>query len=767
MTSPTRWRAPLPTYFTLLFGVLAACSRPDSSVLGPNRLTGPSFWVGGDPEPGAVQVCNYGPTGTYSYTVAERGGTGTFPLGTSFTLTAGECEVVWRTTSTARDSVRVTLTATPAGVKTDSVVGFTTESVTPQVTFTGSTLQFRFIVNSQHSGSARFYSSSTNPLPPPSRITVCKNGPPGTYNFTADAQRGTLLVGNAFTLQAGECKDVWEATAPIADPDPKINVHVTEVTGLLIRLDSIVADTTTPGKGPVVVTLSRNTIEFEVNYFHGGFATFYNSPAPAPPQQRITVCKVGPVGSYNFTVSATGGSVGNLPLGGSFTLGAGECADVWTSNPPTTDPDPTVTVVVTEVALPPLIQFDSMAVDTTDGGVPGVVAGNSVTFGVNAFHGGKVTYYDSKVPPPPAKFVTVCKNGPSGMTFNFTVSVTGPNPGTLLQGASFTLQAGECKDVWTSADPTADPEPYNTVTINEVSLPPLAVFDSTSSNVTGDPATVSTNNTVQLLVNAFRGGQATYYNHRFPEPPPKRISVCKVGPTGTYNFTIAQNGGNGGTLLLGSSFTLQAGQCKDVWESAELSQINEPLTTVTVTEVSLPTGIRFDSSLAATTGDPAVKSTTTSNSLLVNAFKGGSMTFFNSLIPPPPRCGGLTPGYWKNWRNKYTTAQFTLLLQGTVATSIVDADNILKTNNPAVPRLKKFVLASQLTINLTNLIAAGNNLPNPSGGSLVSTCSAGGGQLGPTLTIALQILANPSAYTTAYIDSIKNILDAIANLGGG
>ena len=79
------------------------------------------------------------------------------------------------------------------------------------------------------------------------------------------------------------------------------------------------------------------------------------------------------------------------------------------------------------------------------------------------------------------------------------------------------------------------------------------------------------------------------------------------------------------------------------------------------------------------------------------------------------------------------------------------------------------MLANQLTVNLTTLNAAGANLPNPSSGNLIGSCSAttGGSQLGGTLTIALQIIANPTAYTSAYILSIKDILDAIANLGGG
>ena len=45
------------------------------------------------------------------------------------------------------------------------------------------------------------------------------------------------------------------------------------------------------------------------------------------------------------------------------------------------------------------------------------------------------------------------------------------------------------------------------------------------------------------------------------------------------------------------------------------------------------------------------------------------------------KCVGLTPGYWSNWRNHYTAAEFTGLLAGTIASSIDKADSILNSNS--------------------------------------------------------------------------------------
>jgi len=85
---------------------------------------------------------------------------------------------------------------------------------------------------------------------------------------------------------------------------------------------------------------------------------------------------------------------------------------------------------------------------------------------------------------------------------------------------------------------------------------------------------------------------------------------------------------------------------------------------------------------------------------------------------------GLTPGYWKNWRNHYTSAQFCELVQGTVAdvdgctADIAAADAIFEhwdaSPGDEMTIVLAFLLANQLTLNLTQ-----TTLPNPSEGSLV------------------------------------------------
>ncbi len=424
MASLVRWRNTLPTSLALLAGVLAACSGPDStSPVGRTPDLGPSLWVGGPPVPGAIQACAYGPAATYGFTVLSQG-PGTYPLGTSFNLQANECEIVFNTTpgTTAGFGVRVTESAVPTGLGVDSVVGFKTDDFTPQTTFVAPTMRFDFFINSDHSGSARFYNSLLDPNPAARHITVCKNGPAGTYNFT---------------------------------------------------------------------------------------------------------------------VTATGPNPGTLPLGSSFTVDAGQCVDAWTSGAPITVPDPFSTVTVSEVNLPSGIQLDSAAVDTMQAGRgPATASGSTATFTVNAYHDGKVTFFNSRVPPTP-KVVTVCKTGPSG-TYNFTANVAGTNPGTLLLGATFTVNAGQCRDVWRSSDPIANPEPFNVVTVNEVSLPTTLRLDSTKTSVGGGPATKATSMTVSVNVNALQGASITFFNGTKPTQ-----TGCEDRRGSSFRGTLG--GGKGGS----------------------------------------------------------------------------------------------------------------------------------------------------------------------------------------------------------------------------
>lgn len=109
----------------------------------------------------------------------------------------------------------------------------------------------------------------------------------------------------------------------------------------------------------------------------------------------------------------------------------------------------------------------------------------------------------------------------------------------------------------------------------------------------------------------------------------------------------------------------------------------------------------------------------TQRCVTVDAGGTATVTFYN-WAPSM----GLTPGYWKNWRNHYTDAQFCELLQGTIAdvgdcTADIAAADLIFEHWDASPGdeltiVKAFLLANQLTLNLTQ-----TTLPNPSEGSLV------------------------------------------------
>jgi hypothetical protein len=129
-------------------------------------------------------------------------------------------------------------------------------------------------------------------------------------------------------------------------------------------------------------------------------------------------------------------------------------------------------------------------------------------------------------------------------------------------------------------------------------------------------------------------------------------------------------------------------------------------------------------------------------------------------------CVGLTPGYWKNWDNHYTPAQFEILLAGTIAGSIAEANGIFAEYDASDPQdltiLKAFTLANQLTLNLTQNPA----LPNPSGGSLFPFCTLRDYPAAPTLGEVLVeavyvILGRPAS--DEYILQLKNWLDKYAN----
>lgn len=148
-----------------------------------------------------------------------------------------------------------------------------------------------------------------------------------------------------------------------------------------------------------------------------------------------------------------------------------------------------------------------------------------------------------------------------------------------------------------------------------------------------------------------------------PPPPARRITVCKdaSSPAGTYNFTVSQVGGRGGTLLAGPAFSLGSGECVDVWEALPDPPIPDtPAVNVTVTELTPPAGIQFDSLVGNSEAEGPFFTTGASWTVRVNYFHGAQYNYFNSEEPPTGGGEGCTPGFWKapqhfdSWPAPYT-----------------------------------------------------------------------------------------------------------------
>ena len=126
------------------------------------------------------------------------------------------------------------------------------------------------------------------------------------------------------------------------------------------------------------------------------------------------------------------------------------------------------------------------------------------------------------------------------------------------------------------------------------------------------------------------------------ETPPEKTTVCKVGPAGSYNFTMAWNEGDvayaGAKPLVGSGFTLNAGSCIDVFEGGLDGTIE-----VGVSEVDLADGITLDSITVTRKGGecsveakycPVTYKGVSVVRVESNAWLGHVITFYNSTKPP-------------------------------------------------------------------------------------------------------------------------------------
>ncbi len=258
-------------------------------------------------------------------------------------------------------------------------------------------------------------------------------------------------------------------------------------------------------------------------------------------------------------------------------------------------------------------------------------------------------------------------------------------------------------------------------------------------------------------------------NANYYLPVAGAVKVCSF--LGPGQFTTSATPSGGGTTIE-TTTSLGVNECSITW----LSNGAPGPYTVTVTQVG-PTGFDLfrlyvqhtNRALDENHQDPAgclgTLAIPSSENTTVGGAAGAAFWFKQcSPTPPPPPegCFGLTPGFWKNWANHYTAAQFATLIDGTSFPSLTNAQakSILSANNPALTRLRKFLLANQLTMSLSNQ----PGFPNPSGGALSGDCRVGGNLLSSTIITALDMLANPGDYTTQEILDLGTVLDTFANL---
>jgi hypothetical protein len=157
--------------------------------------------------------------------------------------------------------------------------------------------------------------------------------------------------------------------------------------------------------------------------------------------QTAVVCKVGPVGTYDFSASATGNdNTGDLLLGASFSLTVTDaavpaCVTVFTRTNSELDAggaDAPAAVVVTELAH---AGTSLQSVVDSGGAVAGTTVGAVATVYVNGFHSAKVTYTNvADAPPPVCDFITF---GRLVTTINGQKVVISGNAGGNAPGGGF------------------------------------------------------------------------------------------------------------------------------------------------------------------------------------------------------------------------------------------------------------------------------------------------------------------------------------------
>ncbi len=125
----------------------------------------------------------------------------------------------------------------------------------------------------------------------------------------------------------------------------------------------------------------------------------------------------------------------------------------------------------------------------------------------------------------------------------------------------------------------------------------------------------------------------------------------------------------------------------------------------------------------------------------------------------PVICLGKGQGYWRNWSNHYTEEEFEELLDGTIAESVEEAEEIFSARprgGQLVVVMRWMLLANQLSINLT-----GSDLPNADEVNLSPDCVAyeGGPVLSDLITEAIAIHEDPDAFSRQEIELVKDELE--------
>ena len=493
----------------------------------------------------------------------------------------------------------------------------------------------------------------------PGLIVICSSGGPAAFTATVSPAIGTLLGGGSFTVAAGACVNAWTATPNDARG---ATISVTQTSGAYINIEA----TAVPPIGLAYMTVNQTfkNVSWFTNFEHGGSATFFQT---AP--KKLVLCKEGPAGTYAFSVNAVGGEGNVYPSGASFSIAAGECKDVWTTDAPPPPLDPLVTLI--ELGSAPL---DSIRKVPQDSAAVIVTGSRIVVSQVGYFHGGVVTYFNAFPPPPPPPAATcvaitavqgfaiapVTLVGTGGSGGPYTFSATGL-PAGLSMSANGTISgtpavSGTFTYTVTITDSSGRTSTFDcSVTVN---APPSASCVAITA-VQGFAITP-----VTLVGAGGTGGPYTFTATGLPAGLSMSASGTISGtPTvsGTFTYTVTIADSSGRTSTFTCSVSVNAPP------SASCVAITA-VQGVAITPVSLVgTGGTGGPYTFSATGLPAGLSMSTSGTISGTATVSGTFTYavtitdnagrtgtFNCSLsvgpPPPPQVLGIqgcTPGYWK------------------------------------------------------------------------------------------------------------------------